>query len=515
MNKHPDKKNNVRIRSRIFIKFSAIISLVLMVLFLVAGIILFKIQERILIYEKRQSSNLFTEYLAGTCALYIQRKSYFILEEITQVLQSEVNEKHEIVSFIVTDTAGNKLNPGGIDKSEIKLAPRYQLTEQEDCVYISPDGTRTSVGSIMVVYNLQSVYNNFTNIIRVYIIVVIATIMLLDAIIAVLVYVMIIKPLEKITKAADLIADGRYCISFDSLPNDEIGFLGDTLVNMAGRINTAFLHIENNKKEIQKVNENLELMVEQRTSELIHSEKMAALGQLVAGVAHEINTPIGICVTANSHMQNESNLIFQKFADKSIKQSDFKRFLDETINSTELLDKNLKKASNLIQSFKQVSVTQTNEGFRSFNIKEYIQEVLTILRPECETKNIDFQFECEDDIVINSYPGFFSQIVSNFVINSVMHGFENKDAGQITFEISKSDEALLFIYKDNGCGVPKEKTRTIFEPFFTTKRNQGGSGLGLHIVYNIVTQKLKGTIQCDSDTDRGVLYLISIPLKEK
>jgi signal transduction histidine kinase len=505
-------KSSLTLHSNLFLKYSAVLSLVLIIVLLPSVFLFYQFQVQSLLSQKNENAEMFTEYIARTSAFYLEKNSFYTLDELTKVLQSELQEKVEIASFLVYDNRGNKINPSGIQPEDIDLPKKYQLTKTSKCIHIFPDNTTRTYGHVEITYNLESVYTSTRNLIRFYVFSVLILLVILIVSIGFLVFITIINPLKMITTAADEIGQGFYLVAFSKLPNDEIGYLGKTIQLMGERIHAAFLKIENQNKEIQKVNENLEQIVEERTSELVHSEKMAALGKLVAGVAHEINTPIGISITANSHFGNKLKDLNAKFESKKMKQTDFTAFLESSNESYKLLETNLIRASELIKSFKQVAVDQSSEIKRIFNLKSYINEVLVSLKPKYKNKNINFIINCPNDIEIDSYPGYFSQIISNFTINSIIHGFEGEDSGEITFDISRSDDVVIFIYRDNGKGVPREKTKVIFEPFYTTKRNKGGTGLGLHIVYNIITQKLKGTISCDSDADRGILFLISIPL---
>ena len=221
---------------------------------------------------------------------------------------------------------------------------------------------------------------------------------------------------------------------------------------------------------------------------------MAALGGLVAGIAHEINTPVGISVTAASHLQNRTQQFSSDVASGKIKKSELDAFLGTARESSDLILSNLDRAAEIISSFKKVAVDQSNEERRRFDVKSYVEEIVLSLRPETKRTEIDVVVDCPEGIVLDSYPGAFSQIVTNFIMNSLLHAYEDGDRGTIRLSIRERDDWLVFTYSDDGKGIPAGLVNKIFDPFFTTKRNQGGSGLGLHIVYNIVTQRLKGML---------------------
>ena len=278
-------------------------------------------------------------------------------------------------------------------------------------------------------------------------------------------------------------------------------------------------------KELVKHKNHLEELVSERTLELqesldhlketqkklVESEKMAALGGLVAGVAHEVNTPVGIGVTAASHLEESISEFEILYKSGKITKKDFESFMDMGLKSSKIILSNMKRAADLIHSFKQVAVDQSSQERRSFRINEYIKEILLSLNAQLKKTPFTVKVNCPEEMEINSYPGALSQIITNLVMNSLHHGFEGLTEGSIMIDIRKSDEMVLIIYEDTGCGIPKENLEKIFEPFFTTKRGFGGSGLGMNIVYNLVTQTMGGQIRCSSIVGEGTWFEIEIP----
>ncbi|MEG5046934.1 ATP-binding sensor histidine kinase [Microcoleus sp. B4-C1] len=278
---------------------------------------------------------------------------------------------------------------------------------------------------------------------------------------------------------------------------------------------------------LHQFNQNLENLVQQRTSELsqtledlksaqnklVESEKMAALGGLVAGVAHEINTPIGIGITAASLLAEKATKFFEVYSNGQIKRSELEKFLDTAVQSSNMILSNLTRAADLIHSFKEVAVDQSSELKRTFNVKNYLEEILTSLSAKLKRTKHKIEIKCDENIVVDSYPGVVCQIVTNLVLNSLIHAYDGEDAGILAFDFKLEGDRLIFEYADNGKGIDPENLSKIFEPFFTTKRGQGGTGLGLHIIYNLVTQKLKGTISCRSQVNKGTRFIIEFPAK--
>jgi signal transduction histidine kinase len=261
--------------------------------------------------------------------------------------------------------------------------------------------------------------------------------------------------------------------------------------------------------ELSQALENLKATQRQ----LVEAEKMAALGGLVAGVAHEINTPVGIGVTAASLLEDKTTAFREIYQNGQMKRSDLEKYLDTASQSSTMILNNLYRAAELIQSFKQVAVDQSSEERRSFKVRQYLEEILLSLRPKLKRTQHRINIEGTDDLVLDSYPGAFSQIVTNLVMNSLIHAYGPDEAGQLTFDLKQKNKRLVFEYGDDGRGIPKEHLKKIFDPFFTTKRGHGGSGLGLHIIYNLVTQKLEGTIRCESEVGSGTRFVIDLPLE--
>ncbi|BAU09928.1 putative histidine kinase [Leptolyngbya sp. NIES-3755] len=269
----------------------------------------------------------------------------------------------------------------------------------------------------------------------------------------------------------------------------------------------AEIQLQEKAQQLEQTLRNLK----QAEAQLIQTEKLAALGGLVAGIAHEVNTPIGIGVTAASLLVEKTTAFSDAFKRNAMKRSDLEKFLDLAQQSSQMTLNNLNRAAQLIQSFKQVAVDQSSESKRVFNLKVYLEEVLLQLSPVLKTTPHTIEVQGDADLTLNSYPGAFSQIVTNFVMNSLMHAYQPGDRGCIVLRFEAVENQIVFEYADDGQGIVPENLSKIFEPFFTTKRGRGGSGLGLHIVYNLVTQKLNGSIRCESQLSQGTKFIIELP----
>ena len=251
--------------------------------------------------------------------------------------------------------------------------------------------------------------------------------------------------------------------------------------------------------------------LQEAQSELVRQEKLASLGRLVAGVAHEINTPLGICVTATSHLVQELKLTREELAAGEMTEDSLEQFLEIIDQSLRIMTTNTQRAAALVRSFKQVAVDQSSDDIRSFRLKSYLDEVLLSLQPKLKGRPVKVDVDCPDSIDMESFPGAVSQIVTNMVMNSLVHGFEHEQAGQIRMTATLDDEMVVFDYSDDGAGMDADTLAKLFDPFFTTKRGQGGSGLGAHILYNLVTGPLGGTVRVDSAPGAGLRYHLRFP----
>lgn len=270
---------------------------------------------------------------------------------------------------------------------------------------------------------------------------------------------------------------------------------------------------ETEKELVEKTNQ-LENTIENLSlahGKLVESEKLAALGGLVAGITHDVNTPIGVGVTATSFLADRLDVISKKFEDKSLSATDMKNFVSESKQSIDLLNNNLSRASELIASFKQIAVDQASEAVRTINIKHYLNEVITSLKPKLKKSKHQIVIDCPEDLEMRVPAGAVSQIFTNFLINSVIHGFDGVEEGRIDIQVKLDGDMVDIVYKDDGNGVSDQELAMIFDPFYTTKRESGGSGLGTNIAYNLVKQTLEGEIEASSTVGEGLTYHLRIP----
>lgn len=252
--------------------------------------------------------------------------------------------------------------------------------------------------------------------------------------------------------------------------------------------------------------------LEKAQEDLIQSEKLAALGSLVAGVAHELNTPIGNALMAATTLNNG----IQELEDAlqiGLRRSVLENFLNESEESSSILQRNLERAADLISSFRQVAVDRTTSQKRKFNLHQVLLEAITLLQPQLKNTQYKVQLDVPEDLDVTSYPGPLGQIITNLIQNALIHAFEQLDEGLITLQASYDQDKKLVVLTvlDNGVGMDRSLQKKVFDPFFTTKIGQGGTGLGLHLVHNLVTGVLGGRIQLTSEPDLGSCFMLTFP----
>lgn len=300
----------------------------------------------------------------------------------------------------------------------------------------------------------------------------------------------------------------------------------DILAFVASHLSIVFetkMIIDSEKAALKLIHKNFDLINKQKLelertltdlkeaqSELIEKEKMASLGGLVAGIAHEVNTPIGICVTGASNLMTITERFNTKCEAGSANNQDLKELIEDVIESSSILLSNSRKAAHLVSSFKMVAVDQSSNEIREINIAHYLDEVMLSLRPILKKLPYEITINCPSNIRLSTIPGAISQVLTNLITNSITHGFEGREKGHIAIDI-KYDDGLIMNFSDDGIGMNEMQLSKLFEPFYTTKRGHGGSGLGAHLIYNLVTQSLAGKLSVSSAPGQGLSFEITLP----
>lgn len=355
----------------------------------------------------------------------------------------------------------------------------------------------------------------------------ICLIMLVTFVVTLFLGLRISRRLHEITLASKEIVLGNYTQPIQVSGHDELATLAEHFNLMAVEVNRKI-------QETTELNQTLEDKVAQRTFEyelsnrlleenlqhlktahdqLVQSEKLAALGAIVAAVAHELNTPIGNCLAVASTMQNDTTSLEKEMGKGELRRTQLQEYVETVAEGLGLLLRGLDRAVKLVTSFKQVAVDQIAERRRAFDLKEVVEGVIALMQTTLKATPYQVELDVPAGVEMNSYPGPVEQIITNLVNNSVLHGFHGRDHGVIRIAAGLEGEKVRLLYSDDGLGMPEEVLRHIFDPFFTTRLGSGGSGLGMSICYNLVTGPLGGALAVNSTPGQGCEFSIVLPLE--
>ena len=289
----------------------------------------------------------------------------------------------------------------------------------------------------------------------------------------------------------------------------------DELGDMARATNVFITEIGRREQALRKSKDRADAALaelQKTQTDLIQAEKLASLGQLVAGVAHEINTPLGIALTTATLLGDEAKRFGEAAAGGKLQRSVLERFIERMREGTDLLYGNLSRAADLVHSFKQVAADQASGERRQFSMDVWLQDLITSLRPILRKTKHEVVIECPPEVMVDTYPGALGQALTNLLTNAITHGYEDGQAGRLAIRVSEPrQDTVRIVFSDDGRGIPPENISRVFDPFFTTGRSSGSTGLGLHIVYNLVTSRLQGHINLYSKVGRGTRFTIDIP----
>lgn len=319
-------------------------------------------------------------------------------------------------------------------------------------------------------------------------------------------------PLRSLMKAMNRIAEGRLDTRVAGTEaRDEIGEMARALEIFRENA-IAKLQAEADLRASKQRTETAYEELRATQNSLIEAEKLAALGGLVAGVAHEVNNPVGISVTVASTLSRRCEAFSEELKSGELRRSRLNEFIEGNREAAGMLLSNLNRAAELIQSFKQVAVDRSHAERRMFDMKTLTDQIMLSLRPTLNKRNIMLSIDCPDGIELNSYPGSWGQVLTNLTLNAVTHAFSPDVDSAIDIHVRRIDaDNVEIIFSDNGQGMTEEVKRRAFDPFFTTARGRGGTGLGLHIVHNIVTNRLGGRVTITSEVGRGVRFRMVLP----
>lgn len=365
--------------------------------------------------------------------------------------------------------------------------------------------------------------------------IVIAFISLLLSVVCILVVLQwrLVQPIKRLIEKSDLIANGELneVISLDR--KDEIGHLALSLEATRQALQRSFKELEIKNQQLLEYSGTLESKVRLRTHELENAnhhleaalmsvnsaqnelariERMAALGSMVAGVAHELNTPLGNCLLVASTLSDETRQLERVQNEGTMRRSDLAHYIQVANESSKLLNRGLQQAAQLVGDFKQVAVDQSSAQRRKFTLMVVFQELAALLHSSLRKTPFTLELDIPDHIQLDSYPGPLGQVFSNLVNNAVVHGLDGMEQGTMRCLARQQGDQVLIVFEDSGKGIPQNIIKRIFEPFFTTKFGKGGSGLGLSITFNIISNVLGGEIRVTSEVDQGARFEITLPL---
>lgn len=527
---------HLSIKSKLLI---AILTLLISALSTFAGFLLvteYKYRNDELLRESTLQANLISDYII-TPLLFLDhmgaKEVLSKLNDIPRINATAVyNQKGKIFTYhIINGTERNF--PSQIDI----YTKTYEYVDDQMIITKPIIHNETHYGAIVMYISTKEITTQLL-MYTAFLLLIVAVLILLSLFVIYKIQSFITTPIIDLAKTAQEISlSENYTLRADKIYDDEVGNLYDDFNSMLDKI-------EQNARErdeaeaisrtyqahLERITNELEERVKERTialqesinqlentqSQLVESEKMSALGNLVAGVAHEVNTPLGISITAASIFKNEIKTIQEQVKENKLTKSGLNNFIETIAEADDILMKNLDRAALLIKNFKKISVDQSSEDIRDFELNTYMQEILTTFKSELRHRPVTLEIKFKDqNVLMHSYPGAIAQIIINMLQNALVHAFDKEQKGKISIQTEKHEDKVSIIFSDDGKGLDQNIADKIFEPFITTKRNEGGTGLGLNITYNLVTQQLGGTIRIDSEHDKGTCFIIELPCKVK
>lgn len=461
--------------------------------------------------------------------------------------QSIINLPH-IAGIVLQDDKKFILSRGDIPDTAIDTDPQtfYQFP-----LMMKSGGMENKIGTVKLYADEGYIYDSMQSGIFLLIINALIKTAAIFVLVTIVFRKLLTAPLGKLAfQASKINADDMKSshINIAQNPNDELGMLQSALNDMMHKTASSF-------EQLDSLNKNLEKIVDERTLELqqsvdqlhtqqaqlkneievrhqseaalktsldelkktqnqlIESEKMASLGGLVAGVAHEINTPVGTSLTGVSHFKSTIENLHKKYEQGELEEDDFLKFIKDSTALTNTIEGSLERAANLVRSFKLVAVDQSAEEVREFDIVQYLKDTMTSLNSQLKQSNIAFRIETERAVfLIKNFPGSWAQIFTNLIQNTLIHAYEPQVHGEVVIKFAQDGQDLVVLFSDDGKGMTETAKKKVFDPFYTTNRGNGGSGLGMNIIFNIVTQKMQGAISVDSTPNCGTTFTIKVPI---
>ena len=374
---------------------------------------------------------------------------------------------------------------------------------------IEYDGKK--IGEVRLIYSVAKAHEQASKEARLLAVIIVLQLVFSLAAVSYLLHRRVLSPLKKLDEAAAGIAQGDLTTTIPYLSNDELGSLAVRLERMRGVLEENFSELEGRVEERTAELQSTLNQLNKTKDNLIQSEKLAALGSLVAGVAHELNTPIGNGLTVATSLRDACEAFEQQTQD-GLTRSALEKYKQDMADGTQLVCRNLEKASELVSSFKQVAVDQTSTQRRKFDLRAFLDETLLTVSPIFKRTPYLVRLDMDGDVEMDGYPGPFGQVITNLLNNAIIHAFDGLEEGSVVLNVSFDEHDVTVKVSDDGHGIAKENIAKIFDPFFTTKLGDGGNGLGMNIVHNIVTGVLGGQITLASELEQGTTVTVVLPL---
>jgi signal transduction histidine kinase len=380
---------------------------------------------------------------------------------------------------------------------------------------LSPEGVseeREALGELQIAYDKNSLLPNNA---RFFSLTLIAITLVLVLTISVAVFVAnritVGKPLSRVQQSLNRFSETGERHPVDWNTDDELGLLITQYNHTLTQQEALEYSLRKEKKELEATLEQLH----QAQHFLVESETMASLGRVVAGVAHEINTPLGAALTIATSLSSRTSRVLKDLENNTLKRSSLEAFCQDMDDAAAMLERNLKSAATLVGSFKQIAVDQTSHEQRRFRLREMVEElVAATIYPRIKRGKKQVTIEIDPSLELQSYPGPLGQVLTNLVDNAVVHAFKEDQAGEIRISAQPiNNDRVEISVSDNGKGIDETAQKRIFKPFYTTRMGQGGSGLGLNIVYNLVVQALEGEVAVESSLGEGSRFILHLPMQ--
>lgn len=470
------------------------------------GVLIMQSFQRAVEGDSQQTAENYIELLQAGMTLPLWNISPGLGQPLMDVIQ--FNES--VLSILVktsSDAVFLSYNKSGQSPEEDSIAISREIIYEGDVL-----------GEVSLVYSIKEARNRALKESQLVLVIIFFQLVCSLALMAFFLRKRVTMPLFQLENSAARIADGDLETQIPEFGNDEFGALSNQLERMRWAMSRSIHDLETRVRErtgeLLTVNGELQGALDKlkrAQKELVQQEKLAALGSLVAGIAHELNTPIGNGLTVASSLSEATDHLMEAL-DTGMTRSMLEHYLTDMKEGTHLVCVSLEKASELVSSFKQVAVDRASAQRRSFQLSNLLNETRVTMSTLMKHSPFKLEIYHNNDVTLDSYPGPLGQVITNLLNNALLHGFDHREAGKIVIRSTIIDEGVQIEVEDNGIGIDPDAISHIFDPFFTTKLGEGGNGLGLHIVHNIVTAALGGTIEVDSALGRGTRFILKIPL---